>query len=109
MRRDGSVQSVRRNVSEAFDSSMGRLDELYQSARAIAPTDFITRIDFWRDSCGLPEQLAALVHTLRIWRNASVHLDEERWARDGPPSAEAATSHIAELDARLRELEAART
>ena len=57
------AQSVRRNVSEAFDY-MGRLDELYQSARADAPTDFITRIDFWRDSCGLPEQLlAALVHT----------------------------------------------
>ena len=96
---------MQRNVSEAFQSFTRRLDALYQSERARAPSDFKDRIDFWRDACGLPADVHASMHRLRIWRNASEHQDEERWAREGPRSAEAAAQQIAELDARLRELE----
>ena len=42
---------------------------------------------------------------LRIWRNASLHHDDQRWAKDGPLSADEASWHIAELDASLRALE----
>ena len=53
----------------------------------------------------MPDGVRSRMHALRIWRNASVHHDEERWARDGPRSADEASQHIAELDARLRALE----
>ena len=79
--------AVQRNVVDAFATLMRRLDEVYQSHGAQAPPDFSTRIDYWRASCGLPEKVHALLHTLRIWRNASEHHDEERWVREGPRSA----------------------
>jgi serine/threonine protein kinase len=103
---DRSHDSVQRNVSEAFQSFIRRLDALYQSERAArAPSDFKDRIDFWRDACGLPANVHASMQRLRIWRNASEHQDEQRWLREGPRSAEAVSTHIAALDAHLRELE----
>ena len=96
---------MKRNVSEAFDGCMRRLDRLYESGRASAPSDFFERIDHWHVSCGLPEEVRSRMQTLRIWRNASLHHNEERWATDGPRSAEAASRHIAKLDALIRGLE----
>jgi hypothetical protein len=80
-----------------------RLDELYRSAQA--PADFVDRIDYWHTACSLPADVHPKLHTLRVWRNASLHHDEQRWAREGPRSAEAASRFIAELDVRLCELE----
>jgi hypothetical protein len=100
---DGPLQSVQRNVSEAFQSFIRRLDALYQSVPA--PSDFKERLDHWRASCGLPADVHTAMHVLRIWRNASEHQDEGRWAREGPSDAAAASQHIAALDVRLRELE----
>ena len=37
------------------------------------------------------------MQTLRVWRNASVHKDEERWRADGPRSAAEASQLIAAL------------
>ena len=93
--------SVQRNVSEAFDSCMRRLEELYKSATEPAPTDFDGRIDFWHAVCGMPDTLRAKMHTLRIWRNASLHHDEQRWASDGPRSAAEASQLIDELESML--------
>ena len=45
-----------RNVAEAFDNVMRRLDELYHSRDADAPRDFERRLHFWRDVCGLPAE-----------------------------------------------------
>ena len=102
---DGKQLSVQRNVSEAFHLFIRRLDQLYESASAEAPTDFLARIDFWRDACDLAPDIHARLHRLRIWRNAAEHQDEQRWAREGPSGAAAAAQHMAALDARLKELD----
>ena len=98
-------QSVKRNVSEAFDRYMRRLDSLFESGRASAPSEFIERIDYWHASCGLPEEVRSRMQKLRIWRNASLHHDDARWAKDGPRSADEASRRIAELETRVRALE----
>ena len=83
---------------------MRRLDELYKARRAHAPSDFLERINFWAAECALPPEVHARMHTLRIWRNASLHHDDERWAREGARDEADASAHIAELDAQLRRL-----
>ena len=73
--KDWDQQSVQRNVSDAFDMLLRRLDKVYHAASAEAPTDFLVRIDYWRKSCGLPPDVHSRMHRLRIWRNASLHHD----------------------------------
>jgi len=102
---EGPEQSVKRNVSEAFDGCVRRLDQLYEASSAAAPPDFLDRIDHWHATCGLPEEVRSRMQTLRIWRNASLHHDDQRWAKDGPRSADEASQHITELDERIRALE----
>ena len=89
--------SLQRNVAEAFDNVMRRLDKLYESRDADAPPDFEPRLHFWRDECGLPAEAHSQLQTLRIWRNASLHRDAGQWQRKGPPSAQAASEHLAAL------------
>ena len=89
--------SVQRNVAEAFDSVMRRLDELYHSRDADAPRDFERRLHFWRDECGLPTEAHSQLQTLRVWRNASVHHDADQWRQKGPSSAQAASEYLAAL------------
>ena len=89
--------SLQRNVAEAFDNVMRRLDDLYHSRDADAPRDFESRLHFWRDECGLPAAAHFQLQTLRIWRNASLHRDAGQWQRKGPPSAQAASEHLAAL------------
>ena len=89
--------SLQRNVAEAFDNVMRRLDKLYESRDADAPRDFEPRLHFWRDECGLPAAAHSQLQTLRIWRNASLHRDAGQWQRKGPPSAQAASEHLAAL------------
>ena len=59
--------------------------------------DFESRLHFWRDECGLPAAAHFQLQTLRIWRNASLHRDAGQWQRKGPPSAQAASEHLAAL------------
>ena len=92
-----SEASVQRNVAEAFDNVMRRLDELYHSRDADAPRDFERRLHFWRDVCGLPAEAHSQLQTLRVWRNASLHRDAGQWQRKGPPSAQAASQYLAAL------------
>jgi len=89
--------SVQRNVAEAFDTVIRRLDELYHSRDADAPRDFERRLHFWRDVCGLPAEAHSQLQTLRVWRNASLHHDTEQWQRKGPRSAQAASQYLAAL------------
>ena len=94
---DAAEASLQRNVAEAFDNVMRRLDKLYESRDADAPRDFEPRLHFWRDECGLPAAAHSQLQTLRIWRNASLHRDAGQWQRKGPPSAQAASEHLAAL------------
>ena len=89
--------SVQRNVAEAFDNVMRRLDELYHSRDADAPRDFERRLHFWRDVCGLTAEAHSQLQTLRVWRNASLHRDAGQWQQKGPPSAQAASQYLAAL------------
>ena len=45
------------------------------------------------------------VQKLRIWRNASLHHDEQRWASEGPRSAQEASEHLTQLEAYVSALE----
>ena len=94
---DAAEASLQRNVAEAFDNVMRRLDKLYESRDADAPPDFEPRLHFWRDECGLPAEAHSQLQTLRIWRNASLHRNAGQWQRKGPPSAQAASEHLAAL------------
>ena len=89
--------SLQRNVAEAFDNVMRRLDDLYHSRDAEAPRDFESRLHFWRDVCGLPAEAHSQLQTLRVWRNASLHHDAGQWQRKGPRSAQSASEHLAAL------------
>ena len=102
---DGPERSVQRNVTDAFNTCMRRLATLYKHAEAQTPEDFDERIDYWREACGLPEEVHTRLHTLRRWRNmCEHHLDQpERWASKGP-SATVASQHIAGLQVRIDSL-----
>ena len=99
---DGPERSVQRNVTDAFNTCMRRLATMYKHAEAQTPEDFDERINYWREACGLPEEVHTRLHTLRRWRNMSEHHLEqpERWASKGP-SAKVASEHIAELQVRI--------
>ena len=96
--------SVQRNVAEAFDTLMRRLDDLYHSRDAEAPRDFERRLHFWRDVCGLPAEAHSQLQTLRVWRNASLHHDAGQWQRKGPRSEQAASEHLAALCSTIDQL-----
>ena len=82
-------------MSEAFDNFIRRLNQVYTSRAAAAPSDFEPRLRYWRDSCGLPTEVHGQLQLLRVWRNASAHHDLERWQRDGPRSVAEASRHLA--------------
>ena len=105
MRRDDPEQSVQRNVVDAFASFMRRLDDVYQSSATDPPADFRERLDHWRSVCGLPEAVHARMHRLRIWRNASEHRDQRRWAQEGPRDAAEAAGFFREIDVSVAALE----
>jgi len=77
------TRRLQQKASEGFRHLMDQVAHVYAARAAEAPADFIARIDFWRDACGLPAALHERLHRLRIWRNASEHGDEERWRREG--------------------------
>ena len=92
--------SLKQNVSEAFDSLMYRLEEHYGHRDIDAPPrgEFERRLRFWHERCGLPKQIYGRMQTLRRWRNASLHRDDEVWEREGPQSAAEASEHISALE-----------
>ena len=101
-------ESVQRNVSEAFDNFMRRLARLYEGVAAEkAPKEFDACIRFWFTACGLPDDARAGLQKLRVWRNASLHHDRQRWAREGPRSADEASQHLLGLECSIATLEEA--
>ena len=71
------VRRLQQKASEGFRHMMGRVANVYASRASEAPDDFRERLDFYRQSCGLPPPLHERLHRLRMWRNASEHGDEE--------------------------------
>ena len=85
----------------AFDAFMRSLNELHAAKGDVAPQDFSERIHFWHVECGLPDSTRAALQKLRVWRNASLHRDKQRWQQEGPRDAAEAREHIAALQALL--------
>jgi len=98
-------EALQRNVSNAFDAAMRRLEVLYQPNRERAPPDFEGRINFWHLECGMGRSLRDELHQLRIWRNASDHHDDERWHRLGPSNADVASALLSRIAAALAAVE----
>ena len=96
---------VKDNVLVAFRTLMIRLDAVYAHRGADAPEDFRPRIDFWQRECGMSANLCAELHELRRWSNAARHNDDERWAREGPQSADQAAQCVSNLETRIAALE----
>ena len=99
------VRRLQQKASEGFRHMMGRVANVYASRAAEAPDDFRERLDFYRQSCGLPPPLHERLHRLRMWRNASEHGDEERWRREGPRDEEELVELLRACDALAERLE----
>ena len=81
---------------------MRQLEERFSAAAAQwEPMEFQDRIHFWHTDCGLPGEARAGLQRLRVWRNASLHRDKQRWQQEGPRDAAEAREHIAALQALL--------
>ena len=81
---------------------MRRLEDRFRAtAGQWEPMDFAERIHFWHSDCGLPGEARAGLQRLRVWRNASVHHDQQRWLQEGPRDAAEARGHIASVQALL--------
>ena len=110
MRRAHDVDdSVQRNVSEAFDGVMRRLNALYDYGQdADAPKEFDQRLRYWHLSRGLPHEAHQRLQRLRVWRNAALHHDEHKWMSEGPRSTSEASEHLGMLEVSMRALEEAK-
>ena len=92
-------------MSEAFDGFMRRLGALFSRRDADAPKEFDLRLRYWHAACGLPADTHTHLQKLRVWRNASLHHDQQRWASEGPRSAQETSEHLAQLEAYVTALE----
>ena len=77
----------------------------FGSHEADAPKEFDLRLRYWHTVCGLPADAHTRLQKLRIWRNASLHHDQQRWASEGPRSAKEASEYLAQLEACVTALE----
>ena len=83
---------------------------VYAASKGDAPTtSFEELINFWHSVCGLSNEARKDLHLLRIWRNASDHHDSDRWARDGPRSAEEASAVLRRVEVAIDGLEEQRS
>ena len=106
MRKGGTHEGLQRNISNGFDAAMRRLEAVYAASKGDAPTtSFEELINFWHSVCGLSNAARKDLHLLRIWRNASDHHDSDRWARDGPRSAEEASAVLRRVEVAIDGLE----
>ena len=86
---------------------MSRLDAIYGARAAKAPEGFEERVNFWHRECGMRTDLKNRLHSLRIWRNAASHLDDDRWRRDGPRDEDEASQLVSAVRTALEALERA--
>ena len=108
MRKDTDAhKGIKDNMLLAFSSVMSRLDAIYGARAAKAPEGFEERVNFWHRECGMRTDLKNRLHSLRIWRNAASHLDDDRWRRDGPRDEDEASQLVSAVRTALEALERA--
>ena len=100
-------KSVKDNMLLAFSNLMPRLDAIYAARAAKAPEGFEERINYWHRECGMRADLKDRLHSLRIWRNAASHLDDDRWRRDGPRGEVEASQLVSAVKTAIEALEGA--
>ena len=66
--------------------------------------EFVDQINWCRKRTILDPALAESLHRLRVWRNAATHHNNERWAREGPSSADEVSRLVAAIDKALTAL-----
>ena len=100
-------KGIKDNMLLAFSSVMSRLDAIYAARAAKAPEGFEERINYWHRECGMRTDLKDRLHSLRIWRNAASHLDDDRWRRDGPRDEAEASQLVSSVKTAIEALEGA--
>jgi interleukin-1 receptor-associated kinase 1 len=100
-------KGIKDNMLLAFSSVMSRLDAIYAARAAKAPEGFEERINYWHRECGMRIDLRDRLHSLRIWRNAASHLDDDRWRRDGPRDEVEASQLVSAVKTAIEALEGA--
>ena len=70
---------------------------MYGGNGASSDDSFQEQIHLWYQERGLPGEVRGQMQTLRVWRNASLHKDEQRWRADGPCGAAEASLLITAL------------
>jgi interleukin-1 receptor-associated kinase 1 len=100
-------KGIKDNMLLAFSSVMSRLDAIYAARAAKAPEGFEERINYWHRECGMRTDLKDRLHSLRIWRNAASHLDDDRWRRDGPRCEAEASQLVSAVKTAIEALEGA--
>jgi interleukin-1 receptor-associated kinase 1 len=100
-------KGIKDNMLLAFSSVMSRLDAIYAARAAKAPEGFEERINYWHRECGMRTDLKDRLHSLRIWRNAASHLDDDRWRRDGPRGEAEASQLVSAVKTAIEALEGA--
>jgi interleukin-1 receptor-associated kinase 1 len=100
-------KGIKDNMLLAFSSVMSRLDAIYAARAAKAPEGFEERINYWHRECGMRTDLKDRLHSLRIWRNAASHLDDDRWRRDGPRNEAEASQLVSAVKTAIEALEGA--
>ena len=111
---DAPSLSIQRNVCDAFDGFMRRLGQLAEKkvGKAVLaalktdgfPAEFVDQINWCRKRTIIDADLAESLHRLRLWRNAATHHNNERWAREGPSSADEVSRLVAKIDTALAAL-----
>ncbi|KOO53126.1 hypothetical protein Ctob_016033 [Chrysochromulina tobinii] len=100
-------KGIKDNMLLAFSNLMPRLDAIYAARAAKAPEGFEERINYWHRECGMRADLKDRLHSLRIWRNAASHLDDDRWRRDGPRDEAEASQLVSAVKTAIEALEGA--
>ena len=100
-------KGIKDNMLLAFSNVMSRLDAIYAARAAKAPEGFEERINYWHRECGMRTDLKDRLHSLRIWRNAASHLDDDRWRRDGPRCEAEASQLVSAVTTSIEALERA--
>jgi len=98
-------KGIKDNMLLVFSSVMSRLDAIYAARAAKAPEGFEERINYWHRECGMRIDLKDRLHSLRIWRNAASHLDDDRWRRDGPRDEAEASQLVSAVKTAIEALE----
>ena len=105
--RPATSDPLKKHVIDAFHSLMDRLGQHFITRDAEAPQrgEFMNRLRFWHERCGMPADVHDRMQKLRIWRNAADKLDHAKWVKEGGPSSrDVAEQYLAQLSADIEQM-----